>query len=206
MAPRLRQLLADYKDIFRIKLGSDPPVKVAPMRIRLVPTAVPVRVKLRRYSEPQQKFLQQKVRELKHLGLVKRNTQSSSAYAPLLVTKPGPDNFRFTPDLRPVNTVTVPTAWPMPNLETNIPSFAKKKCFGDFDLCQGYWQFPLEEEPQEYQSFITPDGVYTPTRVMQGQRNAVAYCQSTVQSICELLVWLDDILATQGCKVIARYL
>ena len=36
---------------------------------------------------------------------------------------------------------------------------------------------------------------------MQGQRNAVAYFQSTVKSICEpiadkILVWLDDILAS----------
>ena len=63
------------------------------MRIRLVPTAASVRVKLSRYSELQQKFLQQKVRELQHLGLVKRNTQNSWACAPLLVPKPVPDNF-----------------------------------------------------------------------------------------------------------------
>ena len=199
LAPRLSQLLNDNKDIFRIRLGSDPPVKAPPMSIRLVPGASPVRVKLRHYSEPQQHFLRVKVQELEKLGLVKRKTQGSWACAPLLVPKPGPDKFRFTTDLRPVNKVTVPFVWPMPNLETNTSRLVKKKCFGDVDLCQGYWQFPLEEDSQECQSFITPDGVYKPTRVMHGQRNAVAYCQSTVQKICEsiqdkILLWLDDIL------------
>ena len=195
LAPRLRQLLQDHQDIFRIKLGSDPPVKVPPMSIRLISGASPVSVKVRRYSEAQQDFLRKKIHELEKLGLVKRNTQSSWACAPLIVPKPGPDKFRFTTDLRPVNKVTVPFVWPMPNLETNTSRLVKKKCFGGVDLCQGYWQFPLEEDSQECQSFITSDGVYTPTRVMHGQRNAVAYCQSTVQKIFESIQ--NDILLCQ---------
>ena len=50
---RLKKLLDKYVDIFRLKLGSDPAVKVAPMRIQLRENAVPTRVKPRRYSEDQ---------------------------------------------------------------------------------------------------------------------------------------------------------
>ena len=71
--------------------------------------------------------------------------------------------------------------------------------FATVDLCHMYWLFPSDENSQECQSFITPDDVYTPTRVLQGQRNAVTYCQSTMQQICQeiidrLLGWLDDML------------
>ena len=44
-----------------------------------------------------------------------------------------------------------------------------------------------------------PERVYSPTRVMHGQRNAVAFCQSSIQSMCKDLLgrfrqWLDDLL------------
>jgi hypothetical protein len=47
--------------------------------------------------------------------------------------------------------------------------------------------------------FITPDGVFTASRVLHGARNAVAYFQSVVQELISpirdaLLQWLEDFL------------
>lgn len=53
----LSALAFEYKDIFRLKIGSDPPVKIPPMNIRLQARADTVRVKLRRYDKPQADFL-----------------------------------------------------------------------------------------------------------------------------------------------------
>ena len=58
---------------------------------------------------------------------------------------------------------------------------------------------PLDEIAQEYQSFITPDGVFTSNRVQNGQTNATFYFQSTVTELCLslrewMLQWLDEIL------------
>ena len=169
------------------------------MQIRLAPDSIPVRVKPRRYSEQQSFFLQTKVKELLDLGLIRRNPSSAWASAPLVVPKPDPEKWRFTTDLRPVNKVTVPHAWPMPDLESVTARLAGQHCFAAIDLCHAYWQLPLHEDSQECQSFITPNGVYSPTRVMHGQRNAVAFCQSSVQLLCEsiaqsMLLWLDDML------------
>ena len=49
----LAALLTEFADVFRTKLGADPPAKLPPMEIALKPDAKPARVKLRRYS-PQQ--------------------------------------------------------------------------------------------------------------------------------------------------------
>jgi hypothetical protein len=46
---------------------------------------------------------------------------------------------------------------------------------------------PLRKDSQDFQSFITPDGVYTPTRVLHGTRNATQHLQSV------LVVMMDDI-------------
>ena len=195
----LEQLLTEFRDIFRTKLGNDPPADVEPMTIKLKPDAKPMRVKLRRYSPPQTAFLRKKTDELLELGLIRRNNKSQWACAPLIVPKPGPEQFRFTVDLRPVNEQTVVYSWPMPHVEAAVTQLAHDTCYASIDLCHGYWQMPLAASAQECQSFITPDGVFTPNRVLHGQSNAVFYFQSTVGELClalreVILQWLDDLL------------
>ncbi len=51
------ELLTEYRDLFGTKMGADPPAKVPPMVVTLKPGAVPVRVRVRRYSPPQALFL-----------------------------------------------------------------------------------------------------------------------------------------------------
>ncbi len=65
-----------------------------------------------------------------------------------------------------------------------------------------YWQLPLHKDSQALQSFLTPEGVYTPTRVMHGTTNAVAHLQSSLTELMTaerlmnaFLIWLDDLLA-----------
>jgi hypothetical protein len=48
---------------------------------------------------------------------------------------------------------------------------------------QGYWQLPLHEDSQEFQSIITPDGVYTPTRVQHGTTKATVHMQSIMEDL-----------------------
>ena len=169
------------------------------MKIRLKQDAKPVRVNLRRYSPPQKAFLQRKIDELLKLGIIYKNPESQWACAPLIIPKQGPEKFRFTVDLRPVNSQTKSYTWPMPHLDDAMQELAKSTCYATIDLCHGYWQMPLEKESQECQSFITPEGVFTPTRVLHGQTNATFYFQSTISKICHplrknILQWLDDLL------------
>jgi len=201
----LRTLVYSYSDIFRTKLGADPPADTPAMKIRLKPDAIPVRVKVRRYSPPQAKFLREKTDELLGLGLIFPNNQSEWASAPLIVPKKGGEGYRFTVDMRPVNKQTVQHVWPMPNLESVTSQLQGAQCFSVFDFCNGYWQLALDKESQECQSFVTPDGVFTPTRVMQGQTNAVSFFQSSLQGIFvsireKMLQWIDDML--MHCKSI----
>ncbi|KAF0753724.1 hypothetical protein AaE_005604 [Aphanomyces astaci] len=64
------------------------------------------------------------------------------------------------------------------------------------DRTKGYWQLPLHADSQMYFSFMTPFGVYTPTRVLMGQTDAVAYFQSVVHQMFGDLLFrgLDDLL------------
>jgi hypothetical protein len=59
----LRQLVTDCKNVFRLKLGADPPANVKPLVIKPRDGAEPVRMSARKYAPPQLKFMRDKIRE-----------------------------------------------------------------------------------------------------------------------------------------------
>jgi hypothetical protein len=89
----LRQLVTECKDIFRHKLGVDPPANVKPLVIKLRDGAEPVRISARKYTPPQLKFMRDKIRELEELGLVYKNTGAELTSPPLILPKPGPTSI-----------------------------------------------------------------------------------------------------------------
>lgn len=80
------------------------------------------------------------VGKLEEFGFVKPNTNASWAAAPLLIPKPPPAKFRLTFDIRGVNSATVPVAWPMPHIASELLlDLAGSTCFACIDFCSGYW-------------------------------------------------------------------
>lgn len=67
----------------------------------------------------------------------------------------------------------------MPPIEIKLRKLNKTVHLAEFDFSHSYWQLPLHKVLQAWQSFITPDGVYTPARVLHGTTNFVLYLQST---------------------------
>jgi hypothetical protein len=108
--------VTECKDEFRLKLGADTPANVKLLVIKLRDGAEPVRISARKYAPPQLKL----IRELEELGLVYKNTGAEWASPPLILPKPGPDQYRMTVDLRVPNASTKPTAWPMHNLQDEL--------------------------------------------------------------------------------------
>jgi hypothetical protein len=69
----LRQLVTECKDVFRLKLGADPPANVNPLVIKLHDGAEPERMSARKCAPPRLKFMRDKIREQEELGLVYKN-------------------------------------------------------------------------------------------------------------------------------------
>jgi Reverse transcriptase (RNA-dependent DNA polymerase) len=87
----------------------------------------------------------------------------------------------------------------MPNLQDELHDLHGAEVFATLDFCQGYWQIPLHKDSQNCQSFITPDGVFTPTRVPHGTRNATQHLHSVLVVMIDgiksnIKVWLYDCL------------
>jgi Reverse transcriptase (RNA-dependent DNA polymerase) len=84
-------------------------------------------------------------------------------------------------------------------LQDELHDLHGSEVFATLDFCQGYWQMPLYKDSQDCQSFSTPDGVYTPTRVLHGTRNAMQHLQSVLVFMIDdiknnIKVWLDNCL------------
>lgn len=194
-----------FRDVWRTRLGPDPPARVPPMEVKLETGSRPVRCKTRKYPPLHRKFLQQHFATLERFGLVYRNHTARYGSPALVVGKvPNPTDveahFRATVDLRAVNAITIPIVYPMPNLDTIQEALSNSRCFQLFDFFKGYWQLPLAKESQEIHSIITDSEVFTPTRVVQGGVDAVLHFQSTMNTcfrkhlVTSLIIWLDDLM------------
>eukprot|EP00180_Rhodochaete_pulchella_P003330 Plantae.Rhodophyta-Rhodochaete_pulchella.ctg5579.p2 GENE.Plantae.Rhodophyta-Rhodochaete_pulchella.ctg5579~~Plantae.Rhodophyta-Rhodochaete_pulchella.ctg5579.p2 ORF type:complete len:226 (-),score=18.00 Plantae.Rhodophyta-Rhodochaete_pulchella.ctg5579:1095-1772(-) len=168
------------------------------MKTSVLESAKPIQVKVRKYGSEQRDFLRSYVAKLEKLGLAYRNLASPWASAGLFVPKPGPERYRFTVDLRPVNSVTVPTVRPMPDLE-DTTFLCSASHFASLDFNNEYWQIAVDRDSAAFQSILTPDGVYTPTRVIEGARNAVAHFQAVISEVFKNMPnvkqWIDDLMA-----------
>ncbi|MEM7504932.1 MAG: hypothetical protein AAF417_23100, partial [Pseudomonadota bacterium] len=66
---RLREIIANHRHVFRLRLGSTPPAKVPPMIIRLRDDSLPVKVKARRYAPRQREFVNTFIARLLACGM-----------------------------------------------------------------------------------------------------------------------------------------
>ncbi|KAK1947592.1 Retrovirus-related Pol polyprotein from transposon opus [Phytophthora citrophthora] len=172
LAPELRRIAVQF-DIWRLKLGDDPPARVPPMKVRLRDGAKPYRCKARRYPLEVRNFLDDFNNELVRLGWVYENAESRWACPVLPVRKSGGE-YRQTADYKSVNADIVAIVGVMPDLHVDLEEVKGAKFFGPFDFIKGYWQLALAEECQKWLSYMTHRKVYTPRRVPQADNSEMS--------------------------------
>lgn len=95
-------------------------------------------------------------------------------------------------------------------LEQELTRWAKSRFFANLDFVQIYWKFFLHADSKASQSFITPDGDFSPTHVSYRTTNGVNHLQSSIMWKLpnalkqNLHLWLDDFLLR--CTTIPSYL
>lgn len=209
----LRAAIIDGKlhDVFRVKMCGDPPAKVPPVKVIVRPEIYSQRPRYgrRHYTPTGRQFMRETIRTLEHFGFVKRATDSTFACPAYPVFKqkydptwPVKDQMRLTVDLRYPNSFTEPTVYPLPHPDDLPARLAGKKYFGRMDVLGGFWNFELDESCRHYFNIMTPDGIFTPTRLIQGSRNASGPYQERMEMILgdlvgtACLVFVDDIIVT----------
>ena len=104
-------------------------------------------------------------------------------------------------DYKYINSCTEPIQGPMPLLSEDWYKITGANYFLSVDFLKGFWQLALAEESQELLAFITPEGVFKPTRAPQGCVDAPLYFHNEIHHIFrefiesnKMLLWIDDVL------------
>jgi transposase InsO family protein len=201
LSSRLYQLVRRFPHIFSDEAGLDE-ARVTPFTIEIIPGAsIPSTMKAsaRRPPLAYAKEIERQIQAMLKKGII-RKVQAPFHCQVLLVKKKG-GALRFCVDYRPLNLITVPKRWPIPNIRELLGKLQGKKCLGVLDLSQGYWQAQLHPDSQLYSTFITTSGTYAFCRVPFGLRNAPSYFQSVIVNevlgnlhgtVC--LSYIDDVV------------
>lgn len=98
-----------------------------------------------------------------------------------------------------MNRITIPPTWHMKHFDSEFNRVAGSRLLETFASHHGYWQLAVNSSFSDCQFLITTEGVFMPTRVLYGTKNAVARIQARFQAMPgdledSLIVWLDDLL------------
>jgi len=140
----LRDLVFEFRDIWRVRLSADGPAKVTPLKVHLKRDATPRRAKARRYAPKHLDLIRKQIKLLEEMRYIRRNPHSRWSSPVLIVPKPQlPDEFRMTVDTRFPNSQLVAIAGFYPSLKLffkawnshqHLPAWIRSRGSGNFHL------------------------------------------------------------------------
>ena len=159
-------------------------------------TGPPLASKFRRLDGVKLAAAKAEFLQLEKEGVVQRS--SSPWSSPLHMVKKADGSWRPCGDYRRLNMVTVPDAYPLPNMLDFQQHAAGCTVFSKIDLRKGYHQVPVAPEDVQKTAIATPFGLFEYRRMPFGLRNAGNTFQRHMdRAMAELkgcFVYLDDIL------------
>ena len=176
-------LTRKYKHLWRLQLGADSAARVKPLKLTFDEQRFPKNVHPRRYSPPQQEFLDKQIAEMVRVGILKKSTTRFVAPPFLPIKKDG--SYRFCVDSRIQNRCTEAHSYPIPVINHLLTSLKNGKVWACFDHCRGFFQFPLARESQKYCGIITHAGTWQFTRCIMGCVNSAGHYVDTMRSVLD---------------------
>ena len=162
----------------------------------------PVKQKQRRLSAAEIEAATQWVKDEVAAG---RMEPSSSEWAAQLVIVPKRDEegkvsgWRICGDYRNLNAVTKADAEPLELVQTVFDQLAGMQYFSKLDLLKGFNQIPVAAKSRELMAVSTPVGLYQPTVMPFGVKNAPGSFQREMRRVLQqrlnkgVFVFIDDI-------------
>ena len=194
-----RELLVEFKDLFEWGEGPLSCAHKYEHEIRLVPGAVPVRHKTRRFSVDQQKLIDEEVEKLLRQGVIEKSNSPWSSRI-VLAYNQYKKKYRVCLDLRDLNARSMADSYPIPNLQDLLNKLAGNKYFTTLDLYAGFHQYNLKENCREFTAFQTPShGLVHYVRVPFGAKTAPNGFERLMEEILGdihgklALVFIDDV-------------
>jgi hypothetical protein len=166
----LAAFLEEFKDVVNPSKVL-PPVK-ADVEHHIQTTGPPIASKFRRLDPDKLAAAKAEFLQLERDGIVQRSNSPWSS--PLHMVRKPDGSWRPCGDFRRLNTVTVPDAYPLPNMMDFAVKAAGCKIFSKIDLRKGYHQIPMHPADVQKTAITTPFGSFEFLRMPFGLMNAGA--------------------------------
>ena len=173
-------------------------IKKHEMTLKLKGNAKPHRQKMRSVPIAFKDKVKDELKILQKEGVLTRVAESEWASSLVIVEK-SDKSFCLCGDFRMLNDNFVSDFYPLPNIQellTRVEPSAKY--FSIIDMCNAYFQIPLEEKYQRLTTLVTEEGTFCYTRTPFGIKTAPSFFQRILSEIVKnckgALNYLDDIL------------
>jgi len=194
---QLREVILQYADIFRNKLGWPGQAKILPCHIN-TGDHPPIRKRVRRMAPVEQEVVEKHVQEMLADGVI-RPSESPWASPVVLVSKKD-GTTRFCIDYRALNEVTKKDVYTLPRIDEVLDALGNSSYRTTLDLVSGYWQTPVVEADKEKTAFVTRSGLYEFQVMPFGLTGAPPLFQRNMDQVLKGLTWkcclvyIDDIV------------
>ncbi|KAF5012459.1 hypothetical protein FDECE_1511 [Fusarium decemcellulare] len=163
------RLCFTYRDCFKTKVEEVHTTDLIEHTIPLIPGTIPPKSRPRRYNRQEREVAQIYLPPMEKFGLITRANSPWGART-RFVPKPTPNTFRVVHDYRPVNSVTLKSAYPCHDLETDIDSVycGRPRVFSQADASNGFWGIPIYPPDRYKTGFTAPHGQFCYNNMPQG--------------------------------------
>ena len=204
---QLRQVLQRYRQVFTEVLPVKSAEQIAQAKqfsiVLLGDEVRPVKQRERRMSPAEIEAATQWVRDEVAAGRMEPSTGEWAAQLVIVAKRNDKgelSGWRICGDYRSLNDVTKADAEPMPLVQTVFDQLAGMQYFSKLDLLKGFNQIPVERKSRELMAVSTPAGLYQPTVMPFGVKNAPGSFQREMRRVLGdrlsrgVLVYIDDII------------
>jgi transposase InsO family protein len=152
------------------------------------------------YSPKVENQIHEEIERMLSLGVIEKS-KSSWRHPIVVVPKKDTGKVRLCLDSRKLNAVTVPDAYPIPNLNRILGRLRNTKFLSTIDLKDAFWAIPLEESSKQKTAFVVPGKGLYQFRVLPFGLNCAAQALARLMDIVlgidlepHVFMYLDDIV------------
>ena len=185
---------------------------VASHKLNIIPTARPVRQKVRCFHPDRHQIIQKEVDDLLRAGFIKEVKYPKWLSNVVGVPKKS-GKWRVCVDYTDLNEACPKDSLPLPRIDQNVDAGAEHRTLSFLDAFSRYHHITIHPLDIEKTTFITPHGLYCYNVMPFGLKNAAATYQRLVTKIFQPLmgetmeVYINDMLVkSKKCFYNAKHL
>lgn len=198
----IQNILEKYADLFG-PVSNDDTVDTNVRAEIKTNTEEPIYTKSYPYPANLRAEVERQIADLLKDGIIRPSRSPYNSPLWIVPKKPGPSGekkYRIVIDYKRLNSVTIPDAYPIPDINNTLASLGECRYFSTLDLTSGFHQIKMKDKDIQKTAFSTMNGKYEFTRMPFGLKNAPAIFQRMINDVLKPLigkscyVYIDDII------------